>query len=1063
MPAAASTTSRRARRPQAPAMRFDQRLVLNQWILGLFEADSFIPLTDGLHDTALEGVDENNVSRFHHVIATRLFPRQQLNRDLLLAYDQNIVRHTQAISARRGEPLRWKYFQYLGLLFTEIYLDRYFRDPDQLLNDLNNHLATFNADKADRDQVKPFLADDLRKLAFWSATGSGKTLLMHVNIFQYRHYLKLHGREREVNRTILLTPNEGLSRQHLQEFQASGIEAEIFSKDSTGLFSGHSVEILEITKLTEDSGDKTVAVDAFEGNNLVLVDEGHRGAGGFKWKKNRDRLCENGFSFEYSATFSQALKAANKPELTEEYAKCVLFDYSYKYFYRDGFGKDYRILNLADDRDEDTRRLYLTACLLAYYQQVLLFEQQEKSFRPFLIERPLWILVGSKVTAVRTEGRQDVSDVVDVLLFLAEFIHGGADSIARIQRLLSGNTGLLNTNGNDIFSRAYPFLIQSGLSPAELFTDILKNVFNAATVAALHVDHLTGSDGEIALRLGENNEPFGVINVGDAPKLRDLCDKHPDQLKVSDRPFSESLFAGINDAESKINLLIGSKKFTEGWSSWRVSTMGLMNVGQTEGSQIIQLFGRGVRLKGYNFGLKRSGFVDEIRGHKPEHINLLETLNVFGVRAQFMQQFKEYLEEEGLPPNDDRIEFILPTFKNLGTQKLKILRLPPEMDFKRNGPKPVLGPPDADMQGRRIALDWYPKIQSRIAPDLAATADAALRHEAKLSPQHLAFFDWQEVERQLQEFKNERAWFNLNLTQQACLALLEDPSWYVLYIPPQELEISRFERVFRWQEIAVALLKKYCDVFFKTKKAAWEAPQLRYEILDESDDNFVPEYRFLIDESAKEIITKLNEVKEAVANQQLKQIEWGTFRSICFGPHLYQPLIYLNSSLVDVRPVALNEGERDFVTDMKNFYEKEQSFFNGKELYLLRNLSRGRGIGFFEAGNFYPDFILWLLVGGKQYVSFVDPKGIRNLDGADDPKISFFQTIKQLETRLADPEVILNSFIIANTRYEQVDHWLTPGTGQRMSKTDFENRNVLFQNEDKSQYIGKMLKRILKD
>jgi len=50
-------------------------------------------------------------------------------------------------------------------------------------------------------------------------------------------------------------------------------------------------------------------------------------------------------------------------------------------------------------------------------------------------------------------------------------------------------------------------------------------------------------------------------------------------------------------------LLIGSKKFSEGWSSWRVSSMGLMNVGKSEGSQIIQLFGRGVRLKGYQFSL----------------------------------------------------------------------------------------------------------------------------------------------------------------------------------------------------------------------------------------------------------------------------------------------------------------------------------------------------------------------------------------------------------------------------------------------------------------------------
>ena len=1059
MPTAAPpSTNRRARKPPAPALRFDQRLVLNQWILTLFEAESFIPLTEGLQDTALEGVDENNISRFHHVIAARLFQRKQLSRDVLLAYDQNIVRHTQAISARRSEPLRWKYFQYLGLLFAEIYLDRYFRNPDQLLSDLNDRVATFNADKAERDQIQPYAEDDLRKLAFWSATGSGKTLLMHVNILQYRHYLKLHGRERELNRTILLTPNEGLSRQHLKEFEASGIEAEIFSKESAGLFSGHSVEILEITKLQEDSGDKTVAVDAFEGNNLVLVDEGHRGAGGFKWKTNRDQLCANGFSFEYSATFSQALKAANKPELTEEYARCVLFDYSYKYFYRDGFGKDYRILNLADDHDENTRRLYLTACLLAYYQQVLLYGRQEKAFRPFLIERPLWILVGSKVTAVRTEDKKDVSDVVEVLLFLAEFFHGGADSVARIQRLLSGNTGLLNTNGNDIFSRAYPFLVESGLSPAEVFTDILKNVFNATTVAALHVDHLTGSDGEIALRLGENNEPFGVINVGDAPKLRDLCDKHPEMLKVSDRPFSTSLFAGINDAESKINLLIGSKKFTEGWSSWRVSTMGLMNVGQTEGSQIIQLFGRGVRLKGYNFGLKRSGFVEEARRNKPDHINLLETLNVFGVRAQFMQQFKEYLEEEGLPPNDDRIEFVLPTFKNLGKQQLKTLCLPADLDFKRNGPNPALGPPDADLQGRGITLDWYPKIQSRLAPDLTATTEIAPRHEGKLTTDHLAFFDWHEVDRQMQEFKNERAWFNLNLSADACRALMEDPGWYTLYIPPQELEIGRFDRVSRWQEIAVALLKKYCDLFFKTKKAAWEAPRLHYEILDGNDENFVAEYRFQIAESEKEIIAKLSEVKESVAKGHLKSIEWGTFRSICFGQHLYQPLIHFNSTLIKVTPVQLNEGERDFVLDLQKFYETDRTFFEGKELYLLRNLSRGRGIGFFEAGNFHPDFILWLLVGGKQYISFVDPKGIRNLDGADDPKISFFQTIKTLEKRLADPNVILNSFIIANTRYEQVDHWRDT-TGKPMTKAVFEARHVVFQNEDKAGYIGKLLRK----
>src|SRR5690625_5849606 len=75
--------------------------------------------------------------------------------------------------------------------------------------------------------------------------------------------------------------------------------------------------------------------------------------------------------------------------------------------------------------------------------------------------------------------------------------------------------------------------------------------------------------------------------------------------------FSSSLFKNINDDDSPINLLIGSKKFTEGWSSWRVSSMGLMNVGKSEGSQIIQLFGRVVRLKGYNFSLKHYTIIDD--------------------------------------------------------------------------------------------------------------------------------------------------------------------------------------------------------------------------------------------------------------------------------------------------------------------------------------------------------------------------------------------------------------------------------------------------------------------
>jgi hypothetical protein len=110
-------------------------------------------------------------------------------------------------------------------------------------------------------------------------------------------------------------------------------------------------------------------------------------------------------------------------------------------------------------------------------------------------------------------------------------------------------------------------------------------------------------------------------------------------------------------------------------------------------------------------------------------------------------------------------------------------------------------------------------------------------------------------------------------------------------------------------------------------------------------------------------------------------------KAIWFGRHLYEPLLYVDQKNVEISPVPLNKGERQLVDDLKAYHGSNASrFFVDKELYLLRNLSKGRGVGFFEAGNFHPDFILWLLIVGQQHVIFVDPKGIRNL-GPTDPKI----------------------------------------------------------------------------
>jgi len=283
-------------------MKFNQKLVLNKYILSLFEVETLEGLSENLKEERLEVINENGESLFYHALTSVLFENKNLPKEQLLLYDNNIVRHTKTLN----RDIKWKYFQYLTLLFTEIYLDMYFKSKEGLLKNLNEFLKQFNDNLPKKEQIERFKYEELNKLAFWNATGSGKTLLMHMNMLQFNHYAK---DKIKINKTLLLTPNEGLSEQHKLEFDESNIEAEIFSKDSKGLFESNAIEIIENTKLKDEDGDKTVAVDSFEDNNLVFIDEGHRGSSGDEWKTNRDKLSVNGFAFEYSATFGQAISA----------------------------------------------------------------------------------------------------------------------------------------------------------------------------------------------------------------------------------------------------------------------------------------------------------------------------------------------------------------------------------------------------------------------------------------------------------------------------------------------------------------------------------------------------------------------------------------------------------------------------------------------------------------------------------------------------------------------------------------------------------------------------------
>jgi len=93
---------------------------------------------------------------------------------------------------------------------------------------------------------------------------------------------------------------------------------------------------------------------------------------------------------------------------------------------------------------------------------------------------------------------------------------------------------------------------------------------------------------------------------------------------------------------------------------------------------------------------------------------------------------------------------------------------------------------------------------------------------------------------------------------------------------------------------------------------------------------------------------------------------------------------------------------------------------------------------------------LFLRMVTQERIAFVDAKGTRNV-GLHDPKIGFFKTIKEIEARLSNPDVVLESFLVSNTpSHELSSLW-------DIRKEEMLQRHSLFQEEDKDTYISALL------
>ena len=900
-----------------------------------------------------------------------------------------------------GQTFKLRYYQVLALLFTECF----FADQQYDGYDENSRQET------------------QRMLAYWMATGSGKTLVMHLNILQYLHHFCQKDNARF--QIFLTTPLANLIKQHERELEP-------YIRKLNEIYHNRIELIINTTQgLLQKEDDYFHLPDDSEICRLILVDEAHIGlrsqeSGKFRELRRSHLNVGNSFLFEYSATFHNLAT-----ELQPEYDKATIYRYDYARFYSDGYGKDHFFKPIAEDTivDESEEKIKdnLDECLRVMEEKLQIFnsvQKDEQYDNDLTAHRPLMAFMGHTVENPKKEGKDDeVSDIQKVLDYLA------------------------------------------ALSEAE--RQKFRSIFGGDIIGPLTVARKPDNNSELLLSYGEG-EKWGMINVGDATSFYNSIENNSIVTRVEAIENPSLHFENLDNETSPINVLIGSRKFAEGWNSYRLSVIDLINLGSAKGNLIIQIFGRGVRLKGKGGDGKRQ-YID----HKPDYhfpyqnveanVRRLETLTVYSLKQSYLKQFLDEVHaggvslqhvfkiqvnpmlfkiDSGTSVDFEEYRHKLPLFKQRKTVGSGIKRV------TLNGDEIHYTYLDSGTEESRIMNNWrkltldYRTDKGKNAPnvyeDLRQNNE---KYSCYLNRAKLVTVIHREAEKnQLQLYSKE----NYAPTIIDFLSLISD----IRYQEQGQDPIAWTDRLNRRIVIDVARnLRNRINAHINRANYI-------YEPLEWGD--FIYEYTVTKEFPTQDELETFLEQVENAESDALQENPHAQIKNKLQLPlprghrHIYLPLMRPQEEVenehreVKVSPDRLNAGEKKFVENLTEYIKLNYQRNERYEFYLMRNAQK---IGIYlesDAGSYYPDFVLWVLDTQQDttHILFIDPKGEREIIGGtrgnykNHPKVKLAQksedqTLFTLEKQLAAKEgrtFCLNSFLLlrdsSELGKEQSDEWV---------------------------------------
>lgn len=746
--------------------------------------------------------------------------------------------------------------------------------------------------------------NEINRSSFWMATGSGKTIVM-IKLISILSELILKNKIPKKS-IMLLAPNDKILTQfksqiqnfnnfnersitvrELKDFEKKDFEGNIFNDCLLYIARSDLIETEE--NVGKDNKAKRINYKNFLQKEgwYIFLDEAHKGDSKDSVRKSYFNTLARGFkrdNIEFSNNdFSNGFIFNFSATFDSEIDLITCaFNYNLERFNNDGYGKNIAVSDKVNTEDAGVK---------LYFEAILKILKQDLNIKNIVL------------------------NLIDKL---------------KNEELYFSNSKLRNE---------FLKIIEKIDSKT-----VRESVFYANEISGIEACKIKGNDKELAFKSKNASKPFLLLNIGN---IREWEKEYITKLKIGiGEDLTKGYFDSINDANSPINIMMGSKVFTEGWDSNRVNLISFINIGSRNAKKyVLQTIGRGVRIEPFaNFRQRIDK--SELEYNKKEYLKQfsdgLETLFIMATDSDAIQEILKGIESfrtsnaiKGFKINKSFEPLLVPKYKE-SYNRNKIYKMS-EIDFKNANEYIESFDKDVLLLSEEIESEdlGYSAIQKILnKKDIEIIGDKENLQLQNAIRTINNFFN--SYGKDLREFKN--------LTDEIC----------------------HFEKISSDLDLIII------DEINKKIK----------EVVKNS--NIKSEKELMSDLKLNKIT--LEEYTEAIksnATNIKKQEVYGYELNAELSKHYYNPIIIDKKGQGNIIYAIRHKSEIDFLEDLQTYLLKTNNELKNYKWHFCRLVENVDNIfiPYFdeksqEIRNFYPDFIFWIKKDEDFIILFIDPKGL---------------------------------------------------------------------------------------